>query len=167
MQEGGRAEVARQHPPAEIPSRKALLGAAAAVAAADQLTKAAAVAALSGGRSIPIIGSVFQLKLITNSGTAFGLFQRIPLVIFGLNVVILSFVAVWAYRHRAGAAFGMVIGGGLGNLADRMFRPPGSGLGKVVDFFYLSFWPTFNVADAAIVLGVGYLVFQELRRGST
>lgn len=123
-----------------------------------------ALRGLSGGRHISIIGEIFQFRLVRNSGSAFGLFSRFPLVIFVLNLVIMAVVAVWAFRTpEAAVPLGLVLGGGLGNLADRMFRQPGMGLGEVVDFLYLSFWPTFNIADSAIVVGVLFLLLDSFR----
>lgn len=128
---------------------------------ADQAAKAWALEELGGGRHVRLVGDVFQLRLVRNSGSAFGLAADWPLVIFLLNLGIMAFVAVWAMRaSEAGTAFGLVLGGGLGNLADRVFRAPGMGFGEVVDFIYLSFWPTFNLADSAIVIGVALLMLK-------
>ena len=54
-------------------------------------------------------------------------------------------------------------GGGIGNLIDRVARAPGGLQGRVVDFIHFHFWPTFNLADSAIVIGVGLLILSELR----
>ncbi|HEX2184294.1 MAG TPA: signal peptidase II [Chloroflexota bacterium] len=137
---------------------------AAAVVLADQVAKAWAVAALSGGRRIPIIGDTFDLRLVLNPGSAFGLFPGSTLLIAALSTIITVAVIVWAVRDPAAPlALGLVIGGGVGNLVDRVLREPGFGRGHVVDFIYLSFWPTFNLADAAICVGVGLMLLEALR----
>lgn len=128
------------------------------------MSKAWAIRELGRGKSIPVISDVFQLRLVRNSGSAFGLFAKFPIVIFLVNVGIMALVILWALRSQGpGLPLGLVIGGGLGNLADRILRPPGWGLGKVVDFLYLPFWPTFNLADTAIVIGVFLLVLDGVR----
>lgn len=120
--------------------------------------------ALSEGRRIPIIGDTFDLRLVLNSGSAFGLFPNATLFITIASTLVIVAVVVWAVRDpTVSVALGLVIGGGIGNLSDRFFRPPGGGFGHVVDFIYLSFWPTFNVADSAICVGVGFLLLQAWR----
>jgi len=82
--------------------------------------------------------------------------------------VITLAVIVWAVRDpEASPVLGLIIGGGIGNLIDRVVRPPGAGRGEVIDFIYLSFWPTFNVADAAIVVGVGAMLLFAMRENQT
>lgn len=155
MQERGRAEVtgARR-------ARRQLIAAGLLVAVIDQASKAWAVAALSGGRRIPLIGRALDLELVNNPGSAFGLFTGLTIVVFAVSAAILVFVTAWAWRLGThGVAFGLVIGGGFGNIIDRLIRPPSVGRGHVVDFIDLSFWPTFNLADAAIVTGVLILIF--------
>ncbi|HEX2052739.1 MAG TPA: signal peptidase II [Actinomycetota bacterium] len=157
MQEGRRAQVAAS-------PKLALLAIALAVIAADQVSKSWAVSALSGGRRIPIIGNTFDLRLVLNPGSAFGFFPGATLVIATLSALVTIAVIIWAIRDpKPPPALGLVIGGGVGNLIDRAFRAPGWGRGHVVDFLYLSFWPTFNLADAAISVGVALLLFQALR----
>lgn len=160
MQEVRGAQVA-----AEIQQSKlALFGIAIAVLVADQASKAWAVSALSEGRRIPIIGDTFDLRLVLNSGSAFGLFPNATLFITIASTLVIVAVVVWALRDpTVSIALGLVIGGGIGNLSDRILRPPGGGFGHVVDFIYLSFWPTFNVADSAICVGVGFLLLQAWR----
>lgn len=122
------------------------------------------MAALEGGRRIPIVGDTLDLRLVLNSGGAFGLFPGSTLVISLLSTAITIGVIVWAIRDPSvPTALGLVIGGGLGNLVDRALREPGFGRGRVVDFIYLSFWPTFNVADAAISVGVVLILLTALR----
>jgi signal peptidase II len=133
-----------------------LLGVAATVLALDQLTKAWAVEALDDGRVIDLVGSL-RLRLVVNYGAAFSLSDgRGPLI----SLLALAVVGVLLHTGRRTArpamavALGMVVGGAFGNLTDRAFRA-GDGLlgGGVVDFVDLQWWPVFNVADAAVVVG--------------
>jgi signal peptidase II len=126
------------------------------VVAADQLTKWWAVSRLSHG-TIHLI-STLDLQLTYNTGSAFSLLQgqdALLVVVAALIVAALS-VMVWRARSNGRAAvLGLILGGALGNLADRLFR---GNHGAVVDFVALHFWPTFNVADASIVVGCVLLV---------
>lgn len=165
MQNGRRAEVV-----AGSRAKVILVAVALAVAVADQVTKAWALSALSDGRRVDIAGSVLGLRLVRNSGTAFGLFQGATLLIFLASTLVLIAVVVWGLRSGKGVLrpgegalrLGLIAGGGAGNLVDRLFRPPGPGRGEVIDFIDLSFWPTFNLADSAIVVGVILLLAGSL-----
>ena len=143
-----------------------LLGVAALVLAVDQLTKAWAVAALGDGRIIDLVGSL-RLRLTVNYGSAFSLADgRGPLI----SLLALAVVAVLLRtgRHATQAsmavALGLVVGGAFGNLIDRAFRV-GDGFlgGGVVDFVDLQWWPVFNAADAAIVVGATLLFLVQWR----
>jgi len=124
---------------------------AAAVVAADQVTKTWAVHRLVHG-SIHVVWKL-DFVLAYNSGSSFSLAQGWAPVLAGVAVV--AVVALLAFVRRVhsdllAVATGLVVGGALGNLSDRVFR---SHHGAVVDFVALHFWPTFNVADSAIVVG--------------
>ncbi len=124
---------------------------AVVVVGADQATKSWAVHRLAHG-SIHVVWKL-DLELQYNSGAAFSFAQGWAPVLGGLAVVavVVMLVAVRRVQSTAIAvALGLVVGGALGNLADRVFR---SHRGSVVDFVALHFWPTFNVADACIVVG--------------
>jgi len=139
-------------------------GVAAAVVVADQLSKWRAVDRLSRG-PITVVGSV-RLALTRNSGGAFGLGSGVvPVVVlaFIALVVVLFVVGRSVDRAATAVALGLVLGGAVGNLADRLFRSPGFGRGAVVDFVDLRWWPVFNVADAAITCGCVVLVLLSLR----
>jgi signal peptidase II len=117
----------------------------------DQLTKSWAVRRLSQG-DIHIVWKL-DLELTYNSGASFGLARGWAPIIGGIAVtaVVLLLAAVRQVRSDALAvALGLVIGGAVGNLSDRIFR---AHHGAVVDFIALHFWPTFNVADSCIVVG--------------
>jgi signal peptidase II len=143
-----------------------LVGAAATVYAADQLTKAWAVVALPPDQPRPLIGTVLQLNLIRNPGAAFSIGTGYTWV---LTLVACSVVAVIvATSRRLGSlgwawALGLLLGGSVGNLTDRMVRPPGPGRGHVVDFLQLPHWPIFNIADSAVVSAAVLIGLLALR----
>ena len=142
------------------PSGLRRLSAAAAVVVlvvlADQLSKWWAVSRLSHG-PIHLIGTL-DLELTYNSGSAFSLLQGQDALLVVVAVLIAAALSVMVWRSRSNGRaviLGLILGGALGNLADRLFRGTH---GEVVDFVALHFWPTFNVADASIVVGCGLLV---------
>ncbi len=143
---------------------------AVVIIALDQLTKWWAVRALGDGDQVDLIGSL-RLRLSSNTGAAFSIGdgRNLGPVIAVLALVVVGFLVTTgdSARRRFGAvAVGLVAGGAVGNLADRAFRDrPGSGLfgGAVVDFIDLQWWPVFNVADAAIVVGAIALVAASVR----
>ena len=126
----------------------------------DQATKAWAIEALDDG-PIVLIDGVLNFRLFFNTGASFSLFAKggavIGLVVIG--VVIMIFFALREAGFRLDAvALGLVLGGAVGNLLDRMFRGDGFLDGAVVDFINVPFFATFNVADIAINVGVGLLL---------
>ena len=136
---------------------------AVTVVAADQLTKWWAVTRLPAG-PIHVIGTL-DLQLSFNTGSAFSLFQNHTGVVVAVVCILIAALAVLVWRSPSlgrAAILGLVLGGALGNLADRLFR---TDHGAVVDFVDLHFWPTFNVADACITVGC-VLLLVSLVRGS-
>jgi signal peptidase II len=139
---------------------------AAIVLVVDQLSKALVLTFLAPGAphaEIVIVPGLLRLYYVENTGAAFGLFQgKNPLLAFLAFGVVVALV-VWfreLVRFWLGAlALGLQLGGAVGNLIDR-FRH-----GFVVDFIDFSFWPTFNVADSAITIGVLMLLYVLLRQG--
>ena len=133
---------------------------AAIVFAIDQASKAAAVARLSPGERAEIL-PFLDLERTSNSGIAFGLAGDLPpVLLMGVAAAIVVVLLIIGSRIRwrgAVLAIGLILGGALGNLADRATR------GAVVDFISLPHWPTFNLADAAITLGVALLALGALR----
>jgi len=129
---------------------------AALVVALDQLTKWLAISTLTDG-PVVVVDGFFRFSLAFNTGMSFSLFtgggQLIAFVGFGVIGFIL-YVMRDASRRIEAVAFGLLLGGAVGNLLDRVFR--GSGLldGAVVDFIAFDSFPTFNVADMAINVGV-------------
>jgi signal peptidase II len=134
---------------------------------ADQITKLWALDSLAPGQPTGVVGDLIQLNLIRNAGAAFSIANRATWVLTIIAVGVLIFVLRTARRigSRAWAwALGMLLGGSLGNLTDRMVRPPGPGRGQVVDF--IDYFGLFigNVADVAIV-GAAFLIGLLSLRG--
>lgn len=132
---------------------------------ADQLTKAWAVAALSDG-PVRLLGDAVQLRLTRNPGGAFSLLTGATPVL-ALIAVVMVVVIVRTTRRTTdpwlAMALGLVLGGAVGNLVDRLFRYPGFLRGEVVDFVKLPYWPTFNLADSAITVGVVVVLLRGWR----
>jgi len=121
----------------------------------DQVSKAWAVESLDV-RSIEIFWKL-RLHLTTNTGFAFSSGKGLGPFLGLLAACVVIFL--WRMRgrftsHLGTFSLGLVLGGACGNLADRLFRTPRWGRGAVVDFIDFQFWPVFNLADAAIVVGV-------------
>jgi signal peptidase II len=164
--------VSGSEPPTRFTGRAlgVLVGVTAVVLAADALVKQLVVARLTDHPPVKLLGGVLYLDLIRNSGAAFSLGTHLTFV---FPIVTLG-VAVWigwmAARLRSvpwGIALGLVLGGALGNFADRIFRAPGFLVGHVIDYASLfgpngQHWPIFNLADASLSCGVVLAVLLEL-----
>jgi len=139
----------------------------------DQATKAWVLATFRLHESVPVIPGWFHLTYVRNPGAAFGIFSgqaeafRVPFFL-AITVAALVAIVVIAWRAAPGriwflGALGLVGGGAVGNLIDRLRW------GEVVDFldvFWKSHhWPAFNVADSAITVGVILLILEELLGG--
>lgn len=134
--------------------------------ALDQGTKAWALDALSEGRPREVVGSLLKLQLTHNPGAAFSLGTNSTLVITAIAIGVVIAILVTAHKLRSwgwALAFGLIVGGAVGNLTDRFARPPGGGKGHVVDFLQLPNWPIFNVADMAITTAAALVVLLTLR----
>ncbi len=156
------AVAASAHPAENRPRRVRLLVIVAAlVVAADVLSKVAVVAELEPGRSVRVIGGAVYLVLVRNPGAAFSLATGMTwLLTIVAVVVVIAIVRMARKLHSTGWAWGLglVLGGALGNLIDRLFRAPGVLQGHVVDFISVILpggyhWPVFNLADSSIVTG--------------
>jgi signal peptidase II len=159
-------------PPISVVERKlsagpsqwlALAAIALAAVAADQLTKHIVAAKLQLDGGIHVLGPLW-IRHVQNSGIAFGLFAQATAVVIVLTAIAVAWMLL--YFARSGArhpvlpvALGLVIGGSVSNLVDRVR------LGHVTDFIDFRFWPAFNLADSFIVIGVvvllGALVLAE------
>jgi signal peptidase II len=139
-----------------------LLAVASLVVAADQLTKQLALDRLNDG-PIHLINGVLSLHLAFNPGGAFGFGQNAPLFFLLASLAIIVFIVIWIGRSAETGfvvPLGLVLGGGMGNVIDRLFRGYD---GQVVDFIDLHVWPVFNLADSAIVIGVILIALSGLR----
>jgi signal peptidase II len=128
---------------------------------ADYLTKFAAVKVLAD-EPINLIGDFLKLELLFNTGAAFSLAtsKTIFLSVFAMAAAAgIFFFASRIDSSRWALALGLVLGGIFGNLTDRIFRSPGGLQGPVVDWISVSIWPTFNIADSGVVVGVMTIVW--------
>ncbi|MFI9765562.1 signal peptidase II [Streptomyces sp. NPDC052415] len=137
--------------------RIAVLFAVAAVAyALDLISKMIVVAKLEHHEPVEIIGDWLRFEAIRNAGAAFGFgeaFTVIFTVIAAAVIVVIARLARKLYSLPWAIALGMLLGGALGNLTDRIFRSPGVFEGAVVDFIAPKHFAVFNLADSAIVCG--------------
>lgn len=145
------------------PRRRAVLFAVAAVALLVDLgTKALVVATMTPGVSIDVLGEVVRLTLVRNPGAAFTIATGMTwLLTLIAAAVVVAVIRIGQSLRSVGWAIGLglIAGGALGNLVDRLFRSPGPLRGHVVDFISVTrWWPVFNVADSSIVCGAILLV---------
>ena len=164
-QRGGRTEASVARPRTGRPAWPLFLGLALVVFVVDQLTKAAVAAALAPGESVSVVGDLVRLVHGRNTGALFGLFRDQATLFAVVSIGVIALI-VW-YHRRAGrsavlsVALGLLLGGALGNLADRVR------LGYVLDFVDAGIgdlrWYTFNVADAAISTAILLLLVVGLR----
>src|SRR5947208_16738809 len=128
----------------------------AVVVALDQITKQIALASIAPGESENVFFGL-DITNIRNTGVAFGALKGAGLLVLALTILALAALLVYFALHPTKPGLwlpvGMVVGGALGNLADR------ARIGAVIDFIDPKFWPAFNVADAAIVLGILGLLY--------
>jgi len=157
-----------------VRDRAWVLSIALTVLVIDQITKLMVIGSIPEYHSIPVIDGFLSLTHVRNTGAAFGLFANAPAgpVRAGLVLVsVLAVVLIWAYAREGWhdrsvvAAFGLILGGALGNLLDRLR------LHEVVDFVDVYWgqyhWPSFNVADTAITLGAVTLFLGMARHSPT
>lgn len=162
-EETGGPPARRRHP---LPGRLVwvvAVGVAAIIAVLDQATKTLAVEHLPGQ---PIEFGLVALRLVLNPNAAFGI-PGFPGMFLLVTVVVLALVArllVTTDRLWLAFAYGLVVGGALGNGIDRALRAPGFPAGEVVDFLDVGWWPVFNIADSAISVGAVLVVVLLLRR---
>jgi len=145
-----------------------LLGIAALVLALDIVSKAIVVATLSDERHIRVLGGLLTLLESRNPGAAFSIGGPSSTIVFtAIAVGVIVFIVRTSRRIYSLAwaiALGLLLGGAMGNLSDRIFRAPGPFRGWVVDWIELPHWPVFNLADSSIVCG-GVLMVLIAARG--
>jgi signal peptidase II len=141
-----------------------------AVLVADQLTKTWAVRQLTETKSVKL-GFGVQLVHARNTGVAFSRGSGVAGIIVPILLVIglISWTARNEFRQPGGPhrwaplTYGLILGGAFANVVDRVFRNPGWGKGAVVDMIDVGFWPVFNIADAALSIGVVLTLLTVLR----
>jgi len=135
-------------------------GLAALVVTVDALTKRWASIELAEAPLV-VVPDFLRLSFTENPGAAFSLFQDAG-PFLGVAAIVVSVGLLWSIRLERPAmetiAYGLIVGGALGNLVDRIFRGPGFLDGKVIDWIDLWWIPTFNVADMSITIAVTLLV---------
>jgi signal peptidase II len=137
----------------------ALAFAAVVVVAADQVVKAVVVANLPYGQVVPVLGRALQFLYVRNPGAAFSFAVNMTWVFSVVSAAVVVAIIVFARRIRSmwwAIVLGMLLGGALGNLLDRLFREPGFGRGHVVDFISTPWMmpAIYNVADSFICVSM-------------
>jgi signal peptidase II len=147
--------------PVRRPRTRLLLALAAGILVADLATKLLVVASIAPGENVRLLGGLLYLTHLRNVGAAFSFAEGFTILFTVIAVVVAGIIVRTARRlYSTGWAIslGLVLGGAVGNLLDRIFRAPGFLRGGVVDFLSVfgpdgRVWPVFNVADSAIVCG--------------
>ncbi|HEX2705530.1 MAG TPA: signal peptidase II [Candidatus Lustribacter sp.] len=143
-----------------------LAGVAVVTFVLDQSTKWLAIQALNGQPPVDLVGSFLRLSLIRNAGAAFSLGTGATWVLTALAATIV--VVLVRVSRKLGSlgwtlSLGLMLGGAVGNLTDRLLRSPGPGRGHVVDFIDYNGWFIGNAADIAIVGAGGLIALLALR----
>ncbi|GAB3606664.1 signal peptidase II [Conyzicola nivalis] len=140
---------------------------AVCVYALDQLAKFLIVENLTERQPVEVIGHLVQFYFVKNAGAAFSLGSGSTWIFAIIASAVAIFIVAFAPRIRSlawAALFGLLLGGNLGNLTDRLFREPGFGVGHVIDFIQVQYFPAiFNVADIAIVASMGVFIILTVR----
>jgi signal peptidase II len=145
-----------------------LVGVALVAYGLDQLSKYLVVSNLTQGETVPVLGPVLQLLFVRNAGAAFSLASGMTWIFTIIATAVIGFIIWFAGRIRSKAwavVFGLLLGGVLGNLTDRLFREPSFGMGHVVDFISTP-WivpAIYNIADTAIVTSMVLFLILSLR----
>jgi len=128
----------------------------------DQWSKWLVMSRMAQGESIPVIEPVFYLTYVRNPGAAFGMLPYKTAFFITITVIVVVGVILFIKRIPEGKSLlktglALQVGGAVGNLIDRIR------FGHVIDFFDFRVWPVFNIADMAIVIGVGILFLELVR----
>lgn len=135
------------------------------VLALDVLTKALAVGLIPADRAVTVIADGVTLVVERNAGAALSIGQGHAWVFTVMLFAVIGALLWCGRRFDAGpvaVGAGLLLGGALGNLCDRVFRAPGPLTGHVVDFLAIGDWPVFNIADVGITCGVAILAWQSV-----
>ena len=133
-----------------------VIGVAVFVLALDVVSKVIVVHELAHRGPVRVLGGLFTLVLLRNSGAAFSIGTSATIVFTLIAAVVIVFILRTARKLRSlpwAITLGLLLGGATGNLSDRIFRAPGLFRGDVVDWIEWPHWPVFNLADSAIVCG--------------
>lgn len=134
----------------------------------DLASKSWALEALAHGKRIPILSGWLDLEITANAGAALSLGAgqtwQVTLLSVGITIIIVVFLLFNCSRWDTAILLALVIGGAVGNIHDRFFRPPGAGSGAVVDFINYHGWFVGNVADIYIVVGIILFIAITLLR---
>jgi signal peptidase II len=137
------------------------------VYAVDQITKFLVVKNLVEDEQVQVLGQLLQFRFVKNSGAAFSIGSGSTWIFSIVGVGVLIFVIWYAPKIKSVAwavLFGLLLGGLLGNLTDRLLREPGFGVGHVVDFIQIPLLPAiFNMADVAIVSSMVLFIILTIR----
>jgi signal peptidase II len=133
----------------------------------DRVSKFFVTENLTIGNPVPVLGELLQFRYVENPGAAFSLGSGTTWIFAIIASAVAVFIVIFARRIRSvgwAVLFGLLLGGNLGNLTDRLTREPGFGLGHVVDFLQLYAFPAiFNLADVAIVSSMGLFIILTIR----
>lgn len=132
----------------------------------DFLTKSWAISYLSQREPINLIGSVLKLTFVKNSGAAFGIASGATIILSLFAIAVGATIVRYAAMVNSRGwiiVMGLVLGGVMGNLTDRIFRSPGFLRGHVIDWIELPKWPVFNIADSAIFIATGIAIVLTMR----
>lgn len=133
----------------------------------DQGSKYLVVTTLKPDEVVPVLGDLLQFQFVKNPGAAFSIGNAYTWIFSILASAVTVFIVWFSRRIRSlgwAIVFGLLLGGVLGNLTDRLFREPGFGVGHVVDFLRIPLLPAiFNIADTAIVVSMGLFLILTLR----
>jgi signal peptidase II len=143
------------------------IGVAVVVLCLDQLTKLWVTRNLTEGEAVPVVGRLLQWVFVKNPGAAFSFGVNSTWVFTLLSVAVVLFIIFQLRRIGSipwGVFLGLLLGGTLGNLSDRLLRAPSFGNGHVIDFIYTEWMlhAIYNVADIAIVTGMGLFILITL-----
>lgn len=132
----------------------------------DQAIKYSIDKAMAPGQSLPWIGHLIKLTYVRNTGAAFSLFVGFSPYLAVISIIISAAVIYFHYRLPAKSflvqtALAFILGGSLGNLADRLLRS------YVIDYIDAGFWPVFNLADSMINIGAAMIIFALFKGGGS
>jgi signal peptidase II len=154
-------------------ARRWILLLSLSILALDQGSKWWAVTTLDGREPIEIFGEFLRFNHTTNSGAAFNIGSDLTIFLTLFALIVTTGLLIFARKvadQRWAIAFGVLLGGVVGNLSDRIFRAPQFLQGHVVDFIQIPNWPIFNIADIAITLSgiwIGYLLMRDVQPFAT